>query len=825
MKSKLPFHSLKCCLVVAAFGLLWQQPLVLAQSTEADAIAILNSDQAPREKDAACAILKRNATVHSVPALAKLLTDDQLSHSACYVLETLPGPEAAQALIQALEKTTGLTRIGIINTIGWRRDQASTPEFNSRLEQTATASLIPLLTNSDPQTVTAAARALGKVAGLDITHALENTLKSTTPATHEAIAEAYLVQAGKWQAKGDPQTAFSLFERLYKAEKLDYIRVSAYRGMILSSGDKAPSLITDAISGTQSPAQMAALQLVPFFKVPGLATLLPKLQPEAQISLINVLGQGSYTDAAPAIAAFAASTNADIRQAVFKTLGLIGGSSEIPVLLQAATSTNAIEQKIARQSLLTIRNGTPANALMAALPTAQPAVQSEISRALGQRGDPSVMPKLFECAKNGTDSTRLASLEALALLADSAQLPGLVDLVTHSTNASVRAEALEALNTTCQRIYARHRKVNADAILNGMKESPDALINLLPVCSSLVDPQIREMLKTGMTNSNALLRSAAVRTLCETHDPELLPDLVKVASTAPEPDLRTLAVRSCVRLTTQDELVHLQIVQKIESFKTILGSAPTVEHKQIVLSGLGEIPDAKSLEIIIPLLNDSSVKAEAAAAAIKVSSAIHGTNSKLAAAALKQAIPLTTPPALREQAETTLKKIDEMASYLTAWQISGPYQAEGKKFDVLFDTVFPPEGTNASTVQWQVIPPATTPQRPWLMDILKFFGGEQRVAYVRTWIHSGADQPALLNLGSDDGMKVWFNGKLLHSNNASRALAPDSDKVPVTLNKGWNSLMLKITQNNAGWEFCGRCVKPDGSILPNIEISAVPPSK
>ena len=173
MKSKLLFHSLKCCLVATALGTLWLQPVAFAASAETDAIAVLKSDQAPREKDAACAILKRCATVHSVPALGKLLTDDQLSHSACYVLETLPGPEAAQALIQALEKTTGLTRIGIINTIGWRRDLASNPDFNSPLEQTATASLIPLLTNSDPQTVTAAARTLGKVASLDTTRALE----------------------------------------------------------------------------------------------------------------------------------------------------------------------------------------------------------------------------------------------------------------------------------------------------------------------------------------------------------------------------------------------------------------------------------------------------------------------------------------------------------------------------------------------------------------------------------------------------------------------------------------------------------------------------
>jgi len=47
--------------------------------------------------------------------------------------------------------------------------------------------------------------------------------------------------------------------------------------------------------------------------------------------------------------------------------------------------------------------------------------------------------------------------------------------------------------------------------------------------------------------------------------------------------------------------------------------------------------------------------------------------------------------------------------------------------------------------------------------------------------------------------------------------------VDVTLNAGWNSLLLKVTQLNQGWAFCVRFRKPDGSHLGGLQFSARPP--
>ncbi len=54
-------------------------------------------------------------------------------------------------------------------------------------------------------------------------------------------------------------------------------------------------------------------------------------------------------------------------------------------------------------------------------------------------------------------------------------------------------------------------------------------------------------------------------------------------------------------------------------------------------------------------------------------------------------------------------------------------------------------------------------------------------------------------VGSDDGIKIWLNGKVVLAHNTMRPFVKDQDQVEVKLVKGENRLLLKVTQNNQGW--------------------------
>ncbi len=92
-------------------------------------------------------------------------------------------------------------------------------------------------------------------------------------------------------------------------------------------------------------------------------------------------------------------------------------------------------------------------------------------------------------------------------------------------------------------------------------------------------------------------------------------------------------------------------------------------------------------------------------------------------------------------------------------------------------------------------------------------------------MHCDAEQAARLEFGTDDGNKVWLNGKLVHANNAGGPATPGEHKVPVILQKGWNALLLKVTQDTGTWQFCFAIRKPNGGRLEGLGIQASEPTK
>jgi type 1 glutamine amidotransferase len=150
---------------------------------------------------------------------------------------------------------------------------------------------------------------------------------------------------------------------------------------------------------------------------------------------------------------------------------------------------------------------------------------------------------------------------------------------------------------------------------------------------------------------------------------------------------------------------------------------------------------------------------------------------------------------------------------VVGWSVAGPYTKEGIAAEDLLDAVFPPEEPNGGGVQWKPVQPA--PDKPGVIDLLKAVGGENRVAYLRAVVKSPAAQEAELSLGSDDGVKVWLNGALVHANNAMRGYAPDQDRVNVKLAKGGNVLLVKVSQGGGDWA-AGAALKPSGGRLEGV---------
>ena len=87
-----------------------------------------------------------------------------------------------------------------------------------------------------------------------------------------------------------------------------------------------------------------------------------------------------------------------------------------------------------------------------------------------------------------------------------------------------------------------------------------------------------------------------------------------------------------------------------------------------------------------------------------------------------------------------------------------------------------------------------------------FTPNDKVVAYAAIWIKSDTEQKKLMGIGSNDGMKVWLNGKMLIKVHKPRTVNIDNEYLSLKLHKGKNLLLIKIEQGFGGWGFVLRPV-------------------
>jgi HEAT repeat protein len=201
-----------------------QKDAAAQKDLETRLLAVLKSDAPDDAKGYACRKLMVVGSVACVADLAALLSQEKHSHMARFALERIPAKEAATALRDSLAKLNGTLKVGVITSLGARRDADSV------------AALIAQLSDSDEQIVRAAATALGSIATADAAKALAG-IKPTGVAKSAAV-DARLACAEALLAAGNKAEALSIYKSFAGSEQPKHIRLAGTRGMLACAGKK-----------------------------------------------------------------------------------------------------------------------------------------------------------------------------------------------------------------------------------------------------------------------------------------------------------------------------------------------------------------------------------------------------------------------------------------------------------------------------------------------------------------------------------------------------------------------------------------------------------
>ncbi|MFC1493056.1 alpha-mannosidase, partial [candidate division KSB1 bacterium] len=91
--------------------------------------------------------------------------------------------------------------------------------------------------------------------------------------------------------------------------------------------------------------------------------------------------------------------------------------------------------------------------------------------------------------------------------------------------------------------------------------------------------------------------------------------------------------------------------------------------------------------------------------------------------------------------------------------------------------------------------------------------------------HSEREENVFVHIGSDDGVSMFVNGKLVHYNPTYRGWGPDQDRVIARIGKGWNRFLFKVFNGGGGFDFSARITGTENNIINDIEYSLDNPYK
>jgi len=576
-----------------------------------------NSQSNHAAKLAVCRQLRLIGSDRSVPALGKMLLEDDTTDMACYALEKIPGELAEQAMLEALARTQGPAKIGLISSLGRRKSKASVDE------------LAGLIYDQDIAVSSAAATALGWIGGPEAAEVLAAALDKVGENINNSVISSLLRCAEDLMGSGNSGAAARLYEKVLsaRAQQLPLVlRQAAFKGKVASAErEEAARLILDTLTRGPQEIYSPAISMVPkVFDASGISpvcSLSAKLPETSQVELLSILSDYPKESVLSCFVNAVQSQSPAVRLTALRAMAKVGDASAALLLAERAAGSRGEEQDAARASLAALRGEDVDDAILFRLASfPDEAVKFELVRAAGERriraGKALIMGQVW--SQSGRN--RVEAIKTLKVITSVEDLPSLLSILLRMGDEPEQEEmnnTIAGIAKTIADPYSRAQAV--EELLEPQEGSSQIQVTEIPkrcllyrILGKIGDDSSLPLLRAALKNENPDIKDAAVRALAEWPDITAREDILSLARNSPVLVHKVLAFQAYVRMIGLEPYHAPE--GAVLKLKEILGLAGRPEEKKLVLGTLPNFACPEALAVAESLLSDETVREEAQAA-------------------------------------------------------------------------------------------------------------------------------------------------------------------------------------------------------------------
>jgi HEAT repeat protein len=567
-------------------------------TSEPALIAILTGDAAGGDKALACKRLAIYGTGAAAPELAKLLTNEQLASWARIALEAIPGKDADDALRAATANLKGKLLVGVINSIGVRRDRD------------AVTMLIEQLNGQDTDVASAAAIALGKIGGDAPSAALRMSLAQADPKIRSLVAEGCVLCAERFLAEGNATLATTIYDEVRNTELPKQRIVEATRGAILARKQSGIPILVEQLRSADPVMFQLGLQTAREISGKELdAALLAEVgqaTPDKAALIVTALADRKEFNDLPTMIQLASKGPKEVRVAALGAISRIGDASCIAPLLSIALADNGELLQPAKAALVEIPAENVAQEIVKMLPTSKDSLQQLLIEVVGLRR----VEATTELVK-GLDSTnqaiRTAALVSLGSTVPQDKLAILIEQVVAPKNADDATVARQALETAAIRMP--DREACATQLATATVKAPlETKTKLLEILGAVGGTKALETIAMAAKDSDPQLKDIGSKLLGDWMTIDAAPVLLDLAKTGPADKFQVRAMRGYIRFARQFVMPEKD---RVDMCAKALEAAKQPAEQKLIVENLARYPSVGTLKLAIGALQIPEVKADA----------------------------------------------------------------------------------------------------------------------------------------------------------------------------------------------------------------------